>query len=230
MILGVKEELFIETPLNINTWETCQSKYILPNHIQVSLAIFLDLQFPNYKDAMAFNPVVLILGAGPRIGASVAEKFSSNGYKVAIASRSGTETKTAEGYLSLKADFNTHDSIPALFDVVKAEFHAAPSVVIYNAAALTPPPDKANMFSIPGESVHSDLCVNTISPYVAAQQCVSAWETMSKETKKTFIFTGNVLNVSILPVPMMVNLGMGKSVSAYWLGVADSLYSAREIR
>jgi hypothetical protein len=117
-----------------------------------------------------------------------------------------------------------------LFDVVKAEFHAAPSVVIYNAAALTPPPDKANMFSIPGESVHSDLCVNTISPYVAAQQCVSAWETMSKETKKTFIFTGNVLNVSILPVPMMVNLGMGKSASAYWLGVADSLYSARGFR
>jgi hypothetical protein len=34
----------------------------------------------------------------------------------------------------------------------------------------------------------------------------------------------------ILPVPMMVNLGMGKSASAYWLGVADSLYSAREYR
>jgi NAD(P)-dependent dehydrogenase (short-subunit alcohol dehydrogenase family) len=123
---------------------------------------------------MASGPVALVLEAGPRVGNSVAGKFSSNGYKVAIASRSGTETKTAEGYLSLKADFNKYDSIPALFDAVKAEFHAAPSLVVYNAAALTPPHDKENIFSTLGESVQSDLCVSSISPYVAAQKCVSA--------------------------------------------------------
>jgi NAD(P)-dependent dehydrogenase (short-subunit alcohol dehydrogenase family) len=184
----------------------------------------------DYKIKMAAKPVVLILGAGPRIGASVAEKFASNGYKVAVASRSGSGSKTAKGFLSLKADFTKPDSIPALFDAVKTEFHASPSVVVYNAAALTSPPDKDSIFSISAESVALDLNVNTISPYVAAQQAVSGWETLSKEIKKTFIYTGNIMNVAIVPMPPMLDLGMGKSASAFWIGLADETHSARGFR
>jgi len=179
---------------------------------------------------MTAKPVVLILGAGPRVGASVAEKFASNGYKVAVASRTGNGTKTAKGYLSLKADFTKPESIPALFDAVKTEFHNSPSVIVYNAAALTGPPDKDSLFSISAESVASDLNVNTISPYVAAQQAVIEWEKLPKETKKTFIYTGNIMNVSIVPMPMMLDLGMGKSASAFWLGLADATYSAKGFR
>ncbi|KAK9494591.1 hypothetical protein V1508DRAFT_402700 [Lipomyces doorenjongii] len=175
-------------------------------------------------------PVILILGAGPRVGASVAEKFASNGYKIAVASRSGTGTKTAKGFLSLKADFTKPDSIPALFDAVKAEFHAAPSVVVYNVGTLTPPPDKDSVLSVSAESLASDLNVNTISPYVAAQQAISGWETLSKETKKTFIYTGNTLNVSVVPMPMLLNLGIGKSASAFWIGLANASYSAQGFR
>ncbi|KAK9350194.1 hypothetical protein V1523DRAFT_458353 [Lipomyces doorenjongii] len=168
-------------------------------------------------------PVILILGAGPRVGAS-------QGYKIAVASRSGTGTKTAKGFLSLKADFTKPDSIPALFDAVKAEFHAAPSVVVYNVGTLTPPPDKDSVLSVSAESVASDLNVNTISPYVAAQQAISGWETLSKETKKTFIYTGNTLNVSVVPMPLLLNLGIGKSASAFWIGLANASYSAQGFR
>ncbi|KAK9311271.1 hypothetical protein V1524DRAFT_450394 [Lipomyces starkeyi] len=162
-------------------------------------------------------PVVLILGAGPRIGASVAEKFVSNGYEVAVASRSGTGTKTAKGFLSLKADFTMSDSIPALFDAVKTKCHAAPSVV-------------DSVLSVSAESVASDLNVNTISPYVAAQQAISGWETLPKETKKTFIYTGNIMNVSVVPMPLFLNLGIGKSASAFWIGLANASYSAQGFR
>lgn len=179
---------------------------------------------------MAATNVILILGAGPRVGASVAEKFASLGYKVAVASRQGTGAKTDKGYLSLNADFTKPDSIPALFDAVKTEFHVAPNIIVYNAAALTPPPDEDSALSISAEKVASDLSVNTISPYVAAQQAIRGWETLSKETKKTFIYTGNMLNHLILPVPMMLNLGVGKSASAYWIGVADTTYSAKGYR
>lgn len=179
---------------------------------------------------MAGSNVVLILGAGPRVGASVAEKFASLGYKVAVASRKGTGVKTDKGYLSLKADFTKPDSIPALFAAVKAEFQIAPNVVVYNAAALTPPPDKDSVLSISAEKVALDLNVNTISPYVAAQQAIIGWETLPQETKKTFIYTGNMLNLLILPMPMMLNLGVGKSASAYWIGVADATYSAKGYR
>lgn len=84
---------------------------------------------------------------------------------------------------------------PPLFDAVKAEFHTSPSVVIYNAEALTNPLDKDFIFSISAESVTLDLNVNTISPYVTAQQAVSGWETLPEETKKTLIYTGNIMNV-----------------------------------
>lgn len=179
---------------------------------------------------MATTRVVLILGAGPRIGASVAEKFASNGYQVVVASRSGTGTKTDKGFLSLKADFAKPDSIPSLFDAVKAEFHTSPSVVIYNAGAFTNPPDQDSVLSVLAESVASDLNVNTISPYVAAQQAVIGWETLPKETKKTFIYTGNATNVSIVPAPIMLNIGIGKSASAFWIGLCDATYSAKGFR
>ncbi|KAK6956564.1 hypothetical protein Daesc_001842 [Daldinia eschscholtzii] len=173
---------------------------------------------------------VLILGAGPRVGASVAQKFAGNGYKVAIASRSGTGAKTAEDFLSLKADFTKPESIPALFDAVKTEFQTAPSVVVYNAAATTNPPDKDSALSIPVDSVVADLNVNTVSPYAAAQQAVKGWATLPKETKKSFIYTGNILNINILPIPLFLNLGVGKSASAYWIGAADAIYSPQGFR
>ncbi|KAF3932581.1 hypothetical protein ABW20_dc0106827 [Dactylellina cionopaga] len=179
---------------------------------------------------MATSPVVLILGSGPRVGAAVAKKFASSGYKVAVVSRKGSGTKTAEGYLSLKADFANFDSVPALFDAVKAEFHAFPSVVIYNAAGFTKPPNNDSIFSIPAGSLATDMNTNTISAYVAAQQTVKGWETLPKETKKAFIYTGNISNVSIVPMPMTVNLGIGKSASSYWIGLADSLYSPQGLR
>lgn len=179
---------------------------------------------------MAASPVVLILGAGRRVGACVADKFASSGYKVAVVSRSGSGTKSDKGFLSLKADLANPDSVSALFEAVKAEFDAAPNVVVYNAAAATNPPDNESVFSISAESVISDLNVNTVTPFVVAQEAVRAWETLPKETKKTFIYTGNVQNVSVLPVPLLMSLGIGKAGSAYWIGVADATSAAPGLR
>jgi NAD(P)-dependent dehydrogenase (short-subunit alcohol dehydrogenase family) len=179
---------------------------------------------------MATTPIVLILGAGPRIGTAVAEKFASIGYNVAVASRKGTDAKTGTGILSLKADFTKPNSIPALFEAVRTEFKAAPSVVVYNAPATTPPPEKDSLFSISAESVASDLNVNTVSAYVAAQQAVAGWDTLPEDVKKTFIYTGNALNVMVMPVPMLMTLGMGKSASAHWIGLADAIYSSKGFR
>lgn len=182
------------------------------------------------KLKMAPTPVVLILGAGPRIGASVAEKFASKGYKVAVASRKGTDSTTPEGFYSIKADFADPESIAGLFKAVKSQFNAAPSVVIYNAPSLTPPPAQDSIFSIPAARFTHDLKVNTIAAYTAAQEAVAGWASLPKEAKKSFIYTGNILNVAVLPVPLMVDLGVGKAASAYWIGVADATLSAKGYR
>ena len=94
---------------------------------------------------------VLILGSGPRIGDAVSKKFAADGYKVALVSRKGTNSINEKGYLSLQADFaNTDPSLLAsIFDKVKSEFKAAPSVVVYNAGSFTPPPDADSALSIP---------------------------------------------------------------------------------
>lgn len=97
---------------------------------------------------------VLILGSGPRIGDAVSEKFAADGYKVAIVLRKGTNSINEKGYLSLQADFaNTDPSILAsVFDKVKSEFKEAPSIVVYNAGSITPPPDADSALSIPSAS------------------------------------------------------------------------------
>lgn len=176
------------------------------------------------------KPIILILGSGPRVGDSVASTFANNGYSVAIASRKGTNSKNEAGYLSLKADFTDLTSVPALFEAVKHEFGHSPSVVVYNAATLTPPSDKDNLFSIPADAFMADMNVNTNSAYVAAQQAVIGWETLPKDVKKTFIYTGNRSNVVIPPMAMLLTLGVGKAASAAWVGLADTLFQARGYR
>lgn len=170
---------------------------------------------------MSSKPIALILGSGPRVGAAVAKRFSSTGYDVAISSRKATGSKTAEGYLSIKVDLSDPASLPAVFAAVKAEFKSAPSVVVYNAAGLTPPPNN-DLFALSTESLATDLNINTVSLYAAAQEAVKGWATLEKDAKKVFIYTGNKSNVAIAPLLLTVTLGIGKSASAYLIGTADA--------
>ena len=102
---------------------------------------------------MAPPGIALILGAGPRIGAAIAERFSAIGYKVALASRTGGSkaAKSSKDFLSLTADFSQPSSIPSLFTKIKETFSAPPNVIIYNAGSLTPPPEKDDPLSISAE-------------------------------------------------------------------------------
>ncbi|TVY44004.1 hypothetical protein LSUB1_G001774 [Lachnellula subtilissima] len=175
---------------------------------------------------------VLILGSGPRIGSAVSEKFAADGYKVALVSRNGTNSINNKGYLSLQADFADIDPslLASIFEKVKTEFNAPPSVVVYNAGSITPPSDPDSALSVPSTRVINDLNVNVISPFIAAQHAIKHWEILPTGVPKLFIYTGNICNVAILPIPLLLNGGMGKAASAYWLGVADGAYAAKGYR
>jgi len=179
---------------------------------------------------MSAQSVILVLGAGPNVGKAVAKKFAQAGYAVALAARRAESGKTPEGYRSIKADLSSPSLVPSIFETVKSEFGRPPNVVVYNAATLTPPPDVNSLFSLPSENLVRDLNVNTISAYVAAQEAVKGFDELPKETTKAFIYTGNILNTKILPVPMIVSLGVGKSASAYWIGTADATYADKGYR
>lgn len=77
------------------------------------------------------SQIVLILGAGVNVGKSLVQKFSSQGFKVAIASRNPRPDIVSLANTSVTADFSQPSSIKSIFEKVKSEL-GVPNVVIYN--------------------------------------------------------------------------------------------------
>lgn len=77
------------------------------------------------------SPIVLILGAGPRVGLHAAQAFAAKGYKVAIAARSLNEADSTDTHLHIKSDFSNPDDVIKAFTNVRKKM-GIPSVVIYN--------------------------------------------------------------------------------------------------
>jgi NAD(P)-dependent dehydrogenase (short-subunit alcohol dehydrogenase family) len=76
-------------------------------------------------------PVLLVLGAGPKIGQSVAEVFAAKGYKIALAARSLQDGTGEDGYFRLKVDFENPDTVREVFAKVTKTL-GTPAVVVYN--------------------------------------------------------------------------------------------------
>jgi NAD(P)-dependent dehydrogenase (short-subunit alcohol dehydrogenase family) len=84
------------------------------------------------------SPVLLILGAGPGIGLSVAKSFAAQGYKVALAARSVHDGVGEDGYLRVQADLAHPEVVQKVFAKVK-ETVGIPHVVVYNSMCLSCP-------------------------------------------------------------------------------------------
>ncbi|UKZ75963.1 hypothetical protein TrVFT333_003659 [Trichoderma virens FT-333] len=175
---------------------------------------------------MASKGIALILGAGSNVGQALSSTFSQAGYKVALVSRSTKQTSSAN-QVSIAADLTNPDSIPPIFDSVRKSLGADPNVVIYNAAALTPPSDQTNPFTIDIEKFESDIRLMNTSAYVAAREAVAGFERLDKSLSKLFIYTGNWLNAVTMPSPIFVTLGIGKSAAASWIGAASVHYKEK---
>jgi hypothetical protein len=61
-----------------------------------------------------------------------------------------------------------------------------------------------NILSTPLSKFESDLAVNVSSVYAAAQEAVTGFDELPKETLKHFIYTGNRLNIE--PMPMLLSM------------------------
>ncbi|KAK2050991.1 NAD(P)-binding protein [Colletotrichum caudatum] len=174
----------------------------------------------------ASSPVALILGAGPKVGLPAASAFRRRGYKVAIAARSLEEGNSTDEQLNIRSDFANPDDVVNAFTRVKKEL-GIPSVVVYNAGAATFS-TPGNPFDIPLEAFKRDMTVNNISVFVAAQQAVLGFAELPADTRKTFFFTGNILNV--VPLPQFLESGAGKSASAHMMMAAASEYKEKGFR
>ncbi|GAA3209696.1 SDR family NAD(P)-dependent oxidoreductase [Nonomuraea helvata] len=143
-------------------------------------------------------PGVVIIGAGPGIGRSVARRFAREGLPVALVSRTGTGLDL-DGALTYQADVADEDGLRAALDAVSAEL-GTPDVVVYNAAIIRP--------DTPGEvSVRAQLdawAVNVVGAMVAAAHVAPA---MARRGSGSFLVTGGMPE----PKAAYASLSLGKA-------------------
>ncbi|KIV96925.1 hypothetical protein PV10_00738 [Exophiala mesophila] len=160
------------------------------------------------------QPILLIIGAGPNIGASVAKSFASKGYRIALASRK-TPSFEIKDSLHVTVDLANPSQVPSVFETVKQKWGASPSVVVYNAAVFFPDQGEDVLSQFDFKKFETSNAINTTSVISALQQSVAGFKTLPASASKTFIFTGNMLNST--PAPGFLLFGAGKATTAYFI-------------
>lgn len=70
-----------------------------------------------------------------------------------------------------------------------------------------------------------DFNINTTSAFVAAQQAAIGFAKLPSSASKTFIYTGNILNTTVMGP--LLDLGVGKSATAHIIQSAAAAYQDR---
>ncbi|KEF62933.1 uncharacterized protein A1O9_00907 [Exophiala aquamarina CBS 119918] len=161
------------------------------------------------------SPILLILGAGPNIGAHVAKAFTAQGYRVALASRKPPSSDSDIGSsLHVTVDLTKPETVAPAFETIKSKLGAPPSVVVYNAALFPGSDADDPLANFDLDSYQAGLNVNVTSVIFSLQQAVKGFKSLEgSDHSKTFILTGNFLNKHVLPG--MLPFGLTKAAGAY---------------
>jgi len=166
---------------------------------------------------------LLVIGAGPGLGASVARRFAREGYRLTLVARSQATIAALADELGgagtdvrvVAADAGDPDRLRAAIAPLFAR-PGAPGVVIYSAAL----PASDDLLSVAPEQLAAAYAVNVIGAVVTAQIAVPV---MRAAGGGTLLFTGGGF-ADALP-ESLATLSLGKLALR---GVATML--ARELR
>ena len=101
-----------------------------PNYLTKTSFVARLLHFSSTASTMsATSPIILILGARPRVGTSVAKAFAAKGFKVALASRKASEADNSSNEIHIQSDFADPGTFVNIFSQVKSSL-GIPSVVV----------------------------------------------------------------------------------------------------
>lgn len=84
--------------------------------------------------------------------------------------------------------------------------------------------DPKDPLSVPISTFTSDFTINTTSALIAAHEATVGFAELPATASKTFLYTGNGLNV-VPPIAPLLTLGVGKSASAHIIALASKAYS-----
>ncbi|KAK6067514.1 fungal specific transcription factor domain-containing protein [Seiridium cupressi] len=150
-------------------------------------------------------PIALILVAGSNVGHHVGRAFAAKGYKIVATARSVKEADGSSDQIHVQSNLSNPAGVAELFATVKTQL-GHPSVVIYNAAAVTLN-DPKNPFSV---------CLSDFQRDFAE---------LPESAARTFNYTGNCLNVS--PILPLTDAGVGKSATAHLIHCASEALKDR---
>jgi short-subunit dehydrogenase len=165
---------------------------------------------PRKKAKIERRPVCFIVGAGPGIGAALAEAFAAEGHDIVLLARgpsklrelcSELSRKTGRAVAAYAADAGDEISLKQGLDAARDDF-GDPAVLIYNAAAahLEAPTQ------ITPDRLIEEFRVNVGGALVAAQEVAPA---MIKAKKGTILFTGG--GFASEPAMRYASLSLGKA-------------------
>jgi NAD(P)-dependent dehydrogenase (short-subunit alcohol dehydrogenase family) len=163
---------------------------------------------------------LLLIGAGPGVGASVVRRFGREGFRSTLISRGGTLDQLAselrsEG-LEIEAVAADIEDLDGYRKTLERIFGApgAPSVVVYNAAL----PDPGQILDTTVERLRTAHDVDVIGAVVAAQVAVPV---LRAAGGGTLLATSG--GFADNPVPALASLSIGKAAlrSAQTLVAAD---------
>src|SRR5579863_9851909 len=161
---------------------------------------------------MAADPVdarhLLLIGAGPGVGAGVVRRFGREGFRSTLISRSATLEQLAPELRSLGlqietvgADIEDLDGYRATLEQIFAG-PGAPGVVVYNAAL----PDPGQILDTTVERLRTAHDVDVIGAVIAAQVAVPVLKAAGGGT--LLVTSGGFADH---PVPALASLSMGKA-------------------
>lgn len=136
------------------------------------------------------NQTAAVVGVGPGLGSSLAEKFSSEGYDVGIMARNENKLTdvhndcsstpgTVEPY---RCDATEPESVRAAFDALRNDF-GSPSVLIYNAGAYEP----GGVMEIEPDRFEECWQINCHGGFVTSREVLPS---MLENEQGTILFTG----------------------------------------
>lgn len=158
---------------------------------------------------MAQAPCCLIIGAGLRIGQSLALAFAREGYAIALASRNAAKLRTIQGAVAkaggrvqvYPVEAGDESALRALLAQVRQDL-GDPEVLIYNPATA----QIGKPTTLTSEALVTDFRMNVVGALVCAQEVAPA---MKARKRGTILFTGG--GFAYEPAANYASLSLGKA-------------------
>ena len=169
-------------------------------------------------------PSLIVIGAGPGIGRSVARRFARDGYGVGILARSHqtvtrtlTDLSNAPVALGMRADATQDCELRVALDRL-VEALGVPRVVVYNAAII----QTDDLGELSSQGHLEAWAVNVVGALTTAAHILPLMESLDGST---FIITGGMP----VAVPEATSLSLGKAGVRALVELLDARFGPRGV-